>query len=389
MSETVLDTKESKPIVASLGKVERFEIPSTQGTQNQSSTGNIGEEKAETVEQKNAASALAESIKETKTELSDDDLKAILKDRGIDFESFDTLKESLKPKPAEQTEEAKAAIAAAFEKRQIDLFMANGGTVEQFAAIKNVLSMDLKELSITEIRNELKESDFTDEQIEAILQERYYQKNPDELEQGLDEFDEDFEVRKSEFKKKHDYATKKIESRGENIKKKAESVLSNLKAAIEQSDLQRQEVEESEKSISSKVEDYFSNIPKQKTFELGKANDAEIAPVLYDVDDADIAEVKAILKDPEQRNKFLLTTEGNLNVDAVAEMMIENRNLKKAMKVAYLESGSRQVAEFRKTFPHHTAQSLGLGQNAKQNVNINDKRVPVSSGKPQRINTGR
>jgi hypothetical protein len=380
------ETNTQEPVVASLGGTQRIQTDNPVVLEEQANANNSNEGAAQTEEEKDKA--IAELDKSKLPELNDEQLKELLKGRGIEFDNFDTLKEKLKAPAevaAEPTAEEKQKAASDFEKRQLDLFISSGGKVEEFAAIKNVLAMDLKELSIQDIRKEAKDAGLTEEQTDAIIQERYYQKNPDELEQGEDEEDNDFEARKKEYKAKHDYATKKIEKRGQNIKKNAESILKNLTTALQQSDLSKREIEESEKAIASKTDDIFSKIPKKITFELGKGTDgADIAPVLYDVDDADIESVKSLLKDPTQRNNFLYTPEGELNVEAIAAMSVENANLKKALKVAYLEGGSRQVEAFRKVFPNHTAQSLGLNGNAQQNTATAGKGKPASFGKSQR-----
>lgn len=378
-----------EPVVASLGKPERIQTQKIeQPVEKQvANTDNSNANNGNVADQEKGGT---EDAVNKIPELNDEQLKEILKGKGIDFESFDTLKEKLTVPAAELTEEQKIKQEADFDKRRLDLFLANGGTIESYAAVKSVLAMDLTELSKTELKKELKDSGFTEDEIEVVLKERYYQINPDELEQELGEEDDDFEKRKAALKKKNEYGSKKLQNRGTYIKKNAEGVFKNLETALKQSDLSKREMEEAEKKLLSKTDEIFSKLPTKITFELGKGTDgAELAPVQYDVDDADMQEVKTFLKDPAQRNNFLYTAEGELNVESIVAMKVENANLKKALKVAYLEGGSRQVEAFKKVFPHHSPQSVGLNGNAQQQNLSGQKGQPVSFGKPQRVPTGR
>lgn len=109
-------------------------------------------------------------------ELTDDQFKELLKGRGIELDDkgIDGLKEKLKPATAaiapEEIEKQKAAAETAFEKRMLDYFIANGGTPENFVALKQVAAADLKALSESEAAREMRGAGFTEDQIKAIMQ---------------------------------------------------------------------------------------------------------------------------------------------------------------------------------------------------------------------------
>jgi len=313
-------------------------------------------------------------------ELDDEKLIQALKDKGISFEgSIEDLKKKFEPeapKPVDETDEEKAKKATAFEKRMLDHYIENGGTPEDFVALKAVASADLKSLSEYQIKKELKDEGFTDDQINAVLVERYYQLNPDEIEKGEGESDEDFTARVEAVKKKVAFGSKKLESKGSFIKKQAEDALSSLRLAIESKDL----LEKKEAEFSSNVDEIVSKVPRKVTFELGKIEDIDIAPVQFEVTDDVIASVVETLKDPVKRNQFFYQ-DNQLNIANIANVMIRNQYLEKALKAVYLEAGDRQVKEFEKVFPGRNANEVGVGGN--KAGNNGKKGVIVKAGKPQ------
>lgn len=330
--------------------------------------------------------AALEAEKNKLPEISDDQLKALLKTKGIevDDKGFDGLKEKLtKPaeaaKSPEDIEREKKEASDAFDKRMLDFFLQNGGKVEDFVALKKIASADLKELSQSEIVRELKENGFDDAEINAVLKERYYQINPEELVRDEDnETEEEFEARKKQIEKKIAYGSKKLESKASPIKKQAEDALSQLREAIKNQDLQQTE----EANLSSKVDEVAKTLPRKMTFELGKVNDQEIPPVDYDVTEDDIAEVVSTLKDPGKRNNILYNTDNSLNINSVAGLLLKNKILESALKATYLEGGNRQVAAFEKRFPGRTAKDIGVGGAAGANGR---KGHIVSAGQPERV----
>ncbi|MBP7109648.1 MAG: hypothetical protein KBA90_13905, partial [Chitinophagaceae bacterium] len=325
------------------------------------------EQKAEAEKLKNLTPeqlAAIEAEKNKLPEINDDQLKKLLESKGItlDDKGFEGLKEKLN-KPAETAKspediaKEKEAQESAFEKRMLDHFIANGGTAENFVALKKIASADLKELSESEVKRELKDNGFTDEEIATVLKERYYQINPEELEQDEDESEEDFKKRKALIEKKIAFGAKKIESKSSHIKKQASDALAALREAIKTED----SLVEDEVKLSSKVDELAPTLPRKMTFQLGKVNDQEIAPVEYDVTEDDIAEVVATLKDTGKRNNILYNKDGDLNLESVSALLLKNKILESALKATYLEGGNRQIAIFEKTFPGRTAKDIGVG----------------------------
>lgn len=340
----------------------------------------------ELTEEQKAAAAQAGAGKDTDDlpELSDEQLKAIFAKKGIEgFDgNFETLKEKLKPAApagagAEPTAEEKAAAELAFEKRMLDHFIENGGTPETFVQLKQIASTDLKSLSDAQIRIELKEAGFDEDEIKAVLVERYYQINPEELEQGEDESEEDFDKRKKQIEKKVAYGSKKLESKSTHIKKEAEQALNTLREAINLKDL----LGKKETEISSKVDEVVSKIPRKLTFELGMVNDQQISPVEYNVSEDDVAQVAAVLKDPATRKQLLYNEDNSLNLDRISDLLLKEKMFESAIKAVYLEGGDRQVALVETVFPGVKARDIGVGGNSGSAKNGRKGHI-VSAGQP-------
>lgn len=303
--------------------------------------------------------------------------------------NIEEARKKLQKPVTEPTPEEKLAAEQAFEQRMVALHVELGGTVESYAALKNIAGMtDLSELTIRSIRQELKESelDLSDKEISDIIKERFYMDNIDELVKTDDETPEEFENRKKALQKKINLGNKKLENRGKSIKEKAVATLDKLRKSIEGSDLQKREEEQKEGLISSKTDEYLKNVPRKATIELGKGLDeTDLAPISYDVSETDIEEVRKFLKDATQRNNLLQTKEGAFNVDAIATILLENRSLKRAVKVGYLQGCTDITEHFRKTFPFLNANDLGIGGRIKPIPKSGDKRVPASAGATMRV----
>lgn len=327
---------------------------------------------------------------------TDEQLAKLLESKGITgVKSFDELAQRLSSgagqggssqQEPELTPEQKLEIERAEEKKMLDVYLASGGTVEQFAAIKQVSAMDVVELSKNDAIKELLDAGFSKDEAESIVAERYYQINLDEIEQDDDETDEEFEKRKEKLKKKNEYGLNKFTSRGKRTQENAKAALETLRASIKESESQKREAEELEKKISSKTDGYLATAPKKITVELGKGVDeSDLPPVQYTVDDSDMEEVRSLLKSTEQRNNLLFTQDGEINVESIAGILLENRNLKKAAKVAYLQGGSDQIAKFRTVFPHASAHELGINSGSHSGGGSSSKK-PVAIGKTTRAN---
>ena len=350
---------ESKPAeagkIVSAGKPELIRG----GFQPTPPASNIQEESKDgataTSDAKEGAAILEGTAPAPTVELTDEQLAAYFKSKGIEYEGIDKLKEKIHP-PKELSKEELAKQQQAKEKRLVDMFVAGGGTVEQYVAIKNVAEADLSELSRSSLKKELKDAGFSDEQSEQIIKDRYYQDISDEdLEQYEEETDKEFAKRKKE------YGAKKLATRSEHTKKQAQGILAELNQAAESEDLQAEE----ERTLLSKIDETFKTLPRKLTFEIGKANNKDIAPIEYDVAETDLAEVQAMLKDPVQRQQFLYNSDGGLNLSNISNLLTRNKILESAIKASYLTGGARQVEIFEDTFPARTAHELGAGGSPK------------------------
>lgn len=405
-SDASTDEKKVAGNIVSRGSVSpvTFTTNTTPGTF--ATTNDIGAALTKTAEEKTAREATELALKDETPEakvarelaeknkppeLTDEQFKELLKGRGIELDDkgIEGLKEKLKPadpaKAPEDVQKEKVAAEAAFEKRMLDHFLANGGTPENFVALKQVAAADLKELSASEIRREMKEAKFSDEEIATVLKERYYQINPEELVQDDNETMEEFEKRKALTEKKIAFGAKKLESKSSHIKKQAEDALSTLREAIKFDDSEK----EKEVQHSKRVEDFFAKLPKKVTVDLGKTKDGQdIAPIEYVIPVELITDVMGTLKDPEKRNKFLYNEDNSLNLDNVASIMLRNKYLETLVKDAYLDGdtrgSSREVEKFEKIFPGRTAKDIGVGGTTGGNANARKGHI-VSRGEPEPV----
>jgi hypothetical protein len=367
--ETVVQNKPEVKQIASIGKVQRVNNVS----QNENAPrGTIDNKTAPSEKEDIIVGKAPETTKIEKPQIDESILKDYLESQGIKYEGLDKLKEKVNYTPAvELTEEEKTKAQLAREKRAVDLFVKNGGKIEDYVAIKKIAEADLKELSIANTKDELKKAGFSDDKIAQILKDRYYQFEDDEIEQEEDESDKDFKKRAKE------YFSKKLENRSAFTKSQAKSVLENLNKAIESEDSQaKQEVE-----ISAKIDDYFKAQPRKVNFEIGEVNGQKIAPVEYEVSETDLSKVQKFLKTPAEVNKFFYNQDGSLNLPNISNLLIKNAYLESALKAAYHEGGSRQVAEFKKVFPSSAAE-LGIGGAPKD---LTAKKQVASFGKPQKV----
>ncbi len=285
-------------------------------------------------------------------------------------EEFKAEYEKRFPTEAALTDEQKQKAEAAFEKRMLDLYVDNGGKIEEFSLLKQVASTDLTELSKAELTKELKAAGFNETEIAAIQKERYYQLDEAELEQLEDETAKEFAKRKAE------YGKNKLEGKGKMIKENAVDFLNNLKEAVNQKDF----FTKKESEFSSNVDEYFSKVERKITLQLGKAGDADISPVEFEVPEDAITAARDTLKNIATRKQLLFNKDGSLNHANIGELILKANMFDSAAKTAYLEGGTRQVTEFEKRFPFRSATALGVGGSS---TNLDTKGKVVSAGKPQ------
>lgn len=388
MAETATQVEEKTAPVASLGKVERintiFKEPEIAEEENEE--GGTIEAKEDSEENKEAeagataATTTATAGEESKEiEFTEEQKAAFFKKMGIEYkgdEDFETVKEKLKPAEAQPSEEDKKKAISAAELKMAELFIKNGGTLEQFNTIKSIANADPKEFSKKAVIIELTDAGFTEEEAKDIAKERYYQIELANVEQEVDETDEEFAARKDKLQKKIDFGTKKIQTKSSYLQTQAAGVIKGLQEAIEAEELQGK----TEAAFLSNVDKTLSTIPRKQTFELGKVNDQDIAPILHEVSDESVAKVAELLKDPAKRNQFFYNQDNTLNITNLTPLLLNHFEINRAIKGALLEGQTRQVAIFEKTFPSKTAFELGVGGSQTKNL---QKGKVASSGKPQ------
>jgi len=309
-----------------------------------------------------AAADTATQITDTTKPLTDEELK--------------TEYEKRFPQATELTDEQKVKQAKDFEKRMLDLYVENGGSIENFALLKQIAAADLTELSKAELTRELKELGITNEdEIKAIQKERYYQ-----LEQAeIDEIED--ETERALAQKKFDYGKKKFEAIGTNKKEEATDILDNLKKALTAKEFYTQK----ESEFTSNVEEHFNKLERKINLELGKVDDIEIAPVAYEFPDTVVAEAKDILKDIAKRKELLFNaTDGSLNLKNIAELVLKSKAFDSAVKTGFLEGQTRQVEEFKKVFPFVDPKAVGVGGSSQSDKPKGTGQI-VKAGQPQRF----
>lgn len=360
--------EKNEPVIAGLGKVQRQEmtIPKTIETPNVSdandgNNNNTDNALADAKKAENIAAGLNEdgSAKtiETKVEKNSENT---VEAKPLTDEELKAEYEKRFPTQAALTDEEKQKQAEAFEKRMLDLYVENGGKIEEFAALKQVASQDLTELSKAELTKELKAIGITDQaQIDAIQKERYYQIEQAEIDEIVDEEE------KALAQKKFDYGKAKFENKGKILKENAEDFLNNLKEAVNQKDF----FTKRENEVSANVDEHFSKLEKKMTLQLGKVDDTEIPPVEYEVPQEVIDKARARLNTTASRKQLLFNQDGSINHTNLADLVLKAELFESgtAAKTAYLTGADREVQKFEKIFPYRTASALGTGTSQQNN----------------------
>ena len=315
-------------------------------------------------------------------EFTEEDRKAFFKTLGVEYggeADLEAIKERLNPKPvnAEPTEEEKKAAALAEEKEILDLFIANGGTPENFVGIKNIMNADVKELSRSEKLRELTEAGFDKAEAEVILKERYYQDKLDNLEINDDETDEEFTARKAKLEKRAAFFSTKLDNSASYAKTQAEQLYNNFKTLISEKKLEaKREIEH-----AANAEAFLKTLPREQTFELGKLNGQDLAPVLQKVEENDISVVAEILGSTANIKQFLYNEDGSFNLPNLTEALLARQTKNAIARNSLLEGQTRMTKVFRTQFPASTPYELGVGgapQHGSQKGKV------ASFGKPQK-----
>src|SRR5690606_5210026 len=118
--------------------------------------------------------------------ITDDQITSYLKSKGIEVESLDAFIDKVNA-PKELPEEEKIKQAQAREKKILDIFIEGNGTVDQFVGIKAIAEADDRELSINNLKADLRAANFTDEQVEDFIKDTFFDISDEELEQYEDE----------------------------------------------------------------------------------------------------------------------------------------------------------------------------------------------------------
>jgi hypothetical protein len=377
----VTETKqeEKKPVVASMGKVQRANMNGNNG--NAITDNNTTQTSNENTDTK--VDTKVETKAEVPIEFTPEQKKEFFKQLGVDYkgdEDIEQIKEKLKPTVALPSEEEKKKAENDKELRLVELFVKNGGTVDQFNAIKQIANADQKEFSKKEAIAEFMEAGFTEDEAKVMAKERYYQIQLDEITQDLDneESDEDFEKRKKALQKKIDFGSKKLEQKSSYKIQQAAAILNSLQDAIKSEETEVK----NEAKLSSNVDEMLKNLPRKVTYELGKVNDQTIAPIEHEYSEESIAKVAAFLKDKAQRNNFFYNQDNSLNIQNLTKVLLNNFEQERIVKNALLEGQTRQVAIFESVFTSKTGYQLGVG--GSPNKNISTGKV-ASFGKVQKV----
>ena len=378
VAEVIEKTEEKKPVVASVGKpipMQRVaqDVPRETLQEEVVKAEEVKVEVVELTDEQKAAAAVPKATEEVATE-----------QKPLTREEIKALYEKEFPSHVELTDEQKVTKENDYQKRLLDLYVERGGTVEHFVAINNVTKMDLTELSKSELTAELKAKGFSDTDVQEVLVERYYQLNPDELEQGDDETSEEYNARKEKVKLKVGYGTERLTNHSANIKKNAENILEGLKKGLSDRDLLKQE----EAEFIAKIDEVSKSLPRKLTVELGKLENEALGSVQLDIPETDIAEITNLLKDPVQRQQLLYTENGDLNIEGISNLFLKSKMLERAARESLLEGQTRQVKIFEQTFPYRNPQAVGVGGSSSSPKVVGQGKV-ASFGKTQRVSNQR
>lgn len=370
------DVAEEKKIPTSIGKTTSVVL---QGMNDAALNGNTEVQKEVTKEE-----GVEKTNGNAPLEITEDHLKEFFKSKNINFDGgLDAIKERLEYVPPTQTKELTAEeIAAkeiAKEKRILDLWIENGGKPEEFYNLKAVAQADVAQLSDSELRRELVAEGFTTkEEQDEVIQHRYFQEKLEEIEQGEDESTDDFEKRKAALEKKVKYGAKKLANRSTYIKEKADKVLKGLAKQIELQDKDAQD----EVLLTQKVDEHFKSLPKETVIEMGDIEGLKVEPISHKVSETAVQKAMAILKSPQERNNFLFTEDGSINLPNLSKLLINSFEQEERDKRIYGEAITRNTQVFKQKFPYTNATALGIGGVIQKSEG---KGKMAGYGKPERV----
>lgn len=306
--------------------------------------------------------------------LTDEQVMKFLKGKGINADNFDTLKAKAEyqiPAP-DPTDEQKKAEELAKEKRLLDLHMVRGGSVEQFAAYKQLVSADAKALGIEKTKNDLEKAGFTPEQADTISKQMHFDIADEELE-GIDDDEKAFKLKLKE------YGQSKHANRGQFLQNAAKSYLDSLNKEAEQLDGEKALKEQH----ASNVEDALKNFQRKQQISLGKIDDQDIDPFDYEIPEAVITQSADFLKDADKLDQTLFKKDGSVNLDVILPLVIKANAYDSAIKTGYLTGADRQVKHFESKFSSTPPKLGGPNPPEKSNGKFVSKGKPVTGVSPQ------
>lgn len=285
-------------------------------------------------------------------------LNAYNKKFGKEFKSIDDLR----PPAAEKTEEEIRILQNSEDLMLTERFVKQGGTVEGYAALKQIAAADLKEFSLQDTRMELKNAGFEDEEIEEEIKKRYFLLS-DEEKENIGEYDK-------EMLKKSEYFSKKLENKSSYKIEQAKNLLAKLKADISAEKYEK----ETDAKISSTVEEYAKTFNRTLTIDLGESNGQKLNPVEYVIDEADIAEITGKLSDKAKRETLLYNQGGLENVTTLFDAFMWEKIATSLAKKSLIQGATEQVNFFSGKFPSN-AQSIAPGFVANQRTGVAGKAI--------------
>lgn len=329
-------------------------------------TDNVGKE----VEPEGAQpDAEQEDGTEKSVKVTDDDILSFLKEKGINVESTDDVINRLKPQP---TKEESDAAERQQEVERIKAYVDNGGSVEEYNAIKEAATTKLSDLSLKIEKENLLRNGFSESEIESILSDEYF----------MSEFDDAYfeengytDEEKALFLKKQKYFKNKLSKSAEYIQQMAKDELDRLDQ--ERNRINAEKVQR--KNYSSKVDEYLKNFNRVEKLDIGKVNDKDVQPVEYQVSDSDLRTVGDILKNPDKVKQLFFNTDGTPKMEVVAGYLLAKQTESSKIKTAFFEGGSRQAEIIKNTFGA-SPYDIGVG-GSQQSTH----KQPAALGKPRKV----
>lgn len=286
---------------------------------------------------------------------TDEQLKAYFDKIGVPFEGVDKLKEKLTAPPkTEATPEEKEKAEKDKETRVVNEHLSRGGKVEQFAAYKNIIAADKKELGLQKEIEDLVLAGFSAEDATELANERYFQLTDEQIAAIEDP------TLKEKATKQKALGLKKLENKGAYIQNTAKSYLDILSKSLAEQDAEKQKMEQH----SSKVEDAIKKYQRKETLVLGQIVEGQdIPPIDFEYSETALQSAKEILIDAVKFEKQFFTNDGGVNLDFILPYIVKANSLNEAVKKSYLTAQDRTIAEFQAKF---SSTPPNLGGNGKQ-----------------------